>query len=234
MKVAHIEARLKNTFLLPEKFIEGLPHKVAVFTTIQFMNSLEPIMKQIEATGRETVVFKTGHTRHQGQILGCNVQKFKEYANEEFDDFVYVGDGFFHPKALLWKNEDKKVHYYNPFSGHYSTVDYSEMLGIKKKYTASIAKFYMSNKIGVLISTKPGQFMIKRAYELEEEYPDKEFYFFIDNTLDFNALEDFNFIQCWINTACPRIAFDDSIKITKPVVNMEDIKKERAKRALIR
>ena len=76
--------------------------------------------------------------------------------------------------------------------------------------------------------------MMKRALELEQEYPDKEIYFFLDNTYDFNSLEDFPFIDVWVNTACPRIGFDDSIKISKPVVNLEEVKKKNPRRALIR
>ncbi len=219
---------------MPEDFIAKLPEKVAVFTTIQLMSSLESIVKQILDSGRKAIVFKTGHTRHKGQILGCNVQTWDEYADEPFDAFVYVGDGLFHPKALLWKNEDKIVYAFNPFTDKQFVLDKKEMEFIKKKHVASLSKFYASKKIGVIVTTKPGQMMLKRALELKDEYPEKEFYFFLDNTYNFGSLEDFPFIEVWINTACPRISFDDSIKISKPIINMEEVKKKNPRRALIR
>lgn len=235
MKVVHIEARLKDVVRLPDSFIAMLPNKVAFFTTIQFMNSADSMIKQITDSGRNAYLFKTGHTRHKGQILGCNVQNYDEYSEgKEFDAFVYVGDGLFHPKALLWKNEDKTVYSFNPFNNEQRVVEKKEMELIKKKHNASFSKFLMSTRIGVIITTKPGQMMLKRALELRKEYPDKEFFFMMDNTINFGGLEDFPFVECWVNTACPRIGFDDSIKISKPIVNLEEIKKINPRRALIR
>jgi len=76
-----------------------------------------------------------------------------------------------------------------------------------------------------LITTKPGQNNLKKALELKsnDKYKDKNFYFFLDDTVNFAELENFNFIDCWINTACPRIAFDDSIKMIKPILNIIEL-----------
>src|SRR5690606_22253559 len=104
-KVIHIDARIITEFKIPQDLLDKLPKRVAVFTTIQLMNSLPIMMKQLEDAGKTPITFKTGHTRHKGQILGCNVQKFTKYADQEFDDFLYIGDGLFHPRALVWKNE---------------------------------------------------------------------------------------------------------------------------------
>lgn len=233
MKVVHIEARMKSLVELPKEFLDNLPKKVAVFTPIQLMNSMKPMMKQIEDAGVTPVVFKTGHTRHKGQILGCNVQKWQDYSDEDFDAFAYVGDGMFHPKALLWKNPDKVVHGFNPFNDHIYTLDSSEMDLVRKKYHAALSLFHQKKHVGVLVSTKPGQFFLKKSLELQEEYPEKEFFYLIDNTVNFGGLEDYPFVDVWVNTACPRISFDDSIKIQRPVVNLEDVKKKNSKRALI-
>lgn len=233
MKVIHIEARLKAKFELPKEFIEKLPKKVAIFTTIQLMNTLPIVAKQLEETGRTPVILKTGHTRHKGQILGCNVQRFEDYTDEEFDAFLYVGDGFFHPKALVWKNEDKKVHVYNPFTSKEYLLDGKDIEKTRKQYLGALSSFRMSNKIGVLVSTKPGQFFLKRALELKKEYPEKKFYYFTDNTINFDSLEDFPFIQVWVNTACPRIPFEDQVNISKPVVNLEDVRVNDKSRAVV-
>ena len=232
MRVVHIQARINAVFDLPKSFIDKLPKRVAVFTTIQLMNSLEPMTKQIEESGREPIVFKTVHTRNKGQILGCNVQNFKSYADEDFDAFVYVGDGLFHPKALVWKNEDKKVFGYNPFTSEQYVIKGEDVERTRKQYRAANSLFQMARRVGVLVTTKPGQFFLKKAFELRKEYPDKKFYFFIDNTINFQALEDFPFVECWVNTACPRIPFEDQVNISKPVVNMEDVKKQNSFRAV--
>ncbi|MCF7872230.1 2-(3-amino-3-carboxypropyl)histidine synthase subunit [Candidatus Woesearchaeota archaeon] len=233
MKVMHVEARIKGEIKLPENFVKKLPKKITVFTTIQLIDTLPKIIKQLEDAEKKPNIYKTGHTRHKGQILGCNVQKAEKYTDKEFDAFVYIGDGLFHPKALAWENEDKKVYAYNPFTEEQIIVDNEDIQLIKKRHKAALSKFYMSTHIGVLVTTKPGQFYLKRALELKEEYPDKKFYYIVDNTIDFNSLEDFPFIECWINTACPRIGFDDSIKIGKPIINLEEVKKTNTKRARV-
>ena len=45
---------------------------------------------------------------------------------------------------------------------------------------------------------------------------------FAFDTLDFNQIENFPFVQCWVNTACSRI-LDDYEKFPKPLVDISDI-----------
>ncbi|MGV8168854.1 MAG: diphthamide synthesis protein [Candidatus Nanoarchaeia archaeon] len=226
MKVVHVEARLKGKVLLPDAVIEKLPERLIVFTTIQLMSSLPGILKQLEDKGKKPFTVKTNHTRHDGQILGCNVEHYTDYTNKEFDAFLYVGDGLFHPKALAWKNEGKKVFSYDPFIDKFFEIKPEDVEQIKRKHKAALSKFLVSKKIGVIITTKPGQYFLNKAQKLKTQYPEKEFFFFLDNTYDFNSLEDFPFVEVWVNTACPRIGFDDSIKISKPVINIDDVLKK--------
>lgn len=233
MKVIHIQARLKAEFKLPKELIDILPKRVAVFTTIQLMNSMNNITTQLEESGKVPVLFKTGHTRNKGQILGCNVQNFQKYADEDFDCFLYFGDGLFHPRALAWKNEDKLVYCYNPFNEKWFTIEGKDIEKTRKQYNAALSLFYAAKRVGVLVSTKPGQFFLKKAMDLKEEYPDKIFYYLLDNSINFSGLDDFPFVDVWVNTACPRIPFEDQVNISKPVVNMEDVKKKDSHRAVV-
>ena len=77
-------------------------------------------------------------------------------------------------------------------------------------------------KLGVLVSMKPGQNQFKRAVELKKTLKDKEVYIFVSDTIDFSQLENFPFIECWVNTACNRI-MDDMDKFQKPLVDLADI-----------
>jgi 2-(3-amino-3-carboxypropyl)histidine synthase len=226
MKVVHVEAKLKSKVNLPAELINKLPRRLIVFTTIQLLDSLTGIISSLEKAGKEPMIVKTNHTRHEGQLLGCNIEQYSEYTDKEFDAFLYVGDGLFHPKALAWKNEGKKVYTYDPFTDKFSEIKKEDIEQLKKKHNAAISKFIMSKKIGVLITTKPGQHMLKKALKLKEQYQDKEFFFFLDNTFDFGSLEDFPFVEVWVNTACPRIGFDDSIRMSKPLVNIDEILKK--------
>ena len=83
-------------------------------------------------------------------------------------------------------------------------------------------KFLSSDKIGVIVTIKPGQEQFRPALELEEKFPDKKFFYFIDNNVSFDHLENFPFVETWINTSCPRIGFDDQEKFEKGVINLND------------
>ena len=58
---------------------------------------------------------------------------------------------------------------------------------------------------------------------LLKKYPDKKFYFFVDNTISYGQLENFPFVEVWVNTACPRIGLDDQEAFRKGVLNLKDV-----------
>jgi 2-(3-amino-3-carboxypropyl)histidine synthase len=221
MKTFFVEARHKAKFELPIEVIDLLPKKIALVTTVQFIDSIVGIKKHLEKKGKKVLLLKTEHTKYPGQLLGCNIKKFDE-ADGGFDAFLYIGDGLFHPKALMLKNK-KPVFVFNPLSKEHSKLKEKDVEAMKRKNEGAMLKFMSSNEIGVLISTKPGQQQIKKAYELEKKYADKNFYFLLFDTIDFSELENFPFIECFVNTACPRISYDEAEKIGKAIVNVDDL-----------
>ncbi len=224
MNIEHINASVKFKVELPVKKIKELMKKnnlkkIAVTTTTQYIPQLNNIIEQLKKENIEIVLFKGRHTTSPGQILGCDVPIIK---NEEADSFLYIGDGYFHPNEILLHNE-KKVIKYNPITKDLEIINPEEVERIKKKKKAYYLKFLEAKKIGVIVSLKPGQNFFKAALRLEEKYPEKKFYYLIFNTIEFNQLENFTFIECFVNTACPRIGVDDINEFPKPVVNLEDV-----------
>ncbi len=217
MKFLFIEARHKGIVKVPKKVIDRLPKTTGLFFTLQFIDSLESVKKDIEKTGRKVKVMKARHTKYPGQIYGCSLQRFRGV-----DGFLYLGDGLFHPKALALGN-DKPVHIWNPVSRQYSLISKSIMESEIKRQRAAYSRFLMSKKIGVLVSTKPGQNYFKHALKLKEKYPDKVFYYIAMDTLNFEGLEDFTFVEVWVNTACPRLGWDDAKRAGKPMVDLASV-----------
>ena len=72
------------------------------------------------------------------------------------------------------------------------------------------------------MTKKSGQSQVQattqQIRELENKHKDKSFYFFLADTLDYNELNNFPFIDAWLNTMCPRV--EEDIK----VLNLEDLK----------
>lgn len=218
MKTLFIEARSDKKFILPKELIILLPKKIAIFMSVQFLDSLKNIEKQLKSENITIIKIKPKHCQYNCQLLGCSIDNF----DMDIDAFLYIGDGFFHPKALVLKN-DKPVFSYNPFSEKFEKLTSNDVEHLRKKTKGALLKFHTSKNIGVLITVKPGQNKLKEAELLKKKFPDKTFYFLVCDTIDFNSLEDFNFVECFVNTACPRIAFDDSIKISKPIIDIDDL-----------
>ena len=94
---------------------------------------------------------------------------------------------------------------------------------IRKRLTAAKTAFFMSKNIGVLVTTKQGQNKLSEFMKIKNNYKDKNFYFLVNNNLEPEKLEDFSFIECFVNTACERIAIDDYKKFRKPIINFEEL-----------
>ncbi len=217
MEILNVECRLNETYLLDEEFLKSLPKKLILFTTIQYMNSIEGIVKQLKEENIDVNLNKMRHTLYPGQILGCSNTRI-----EEEGDVLYVGDGLFHPKAILLKN-NKKVYTYNPKTKESNILTREDVKPILKRIRGSYIKFLSSKNVGVLITTKSGQCKPQLKNNLKEKFPDKNFFFFLDNTYDFNSLKDFNFVDVYLNTMCERIGYDDSDVRDISILNVEDL-----------
>ena len=218
MKLAFVEVRYKNKIVLPEDYLAKLPKKVILFTNIQYHEQYTQIKEQIEKKGVDVISVRPKHAWNEGQILGCSVEDWSEKGAE---GFAYIGDGFFHPKAILFENP-QPVFMYDPESDKQYTLQQDDIKAILGKKKGALVTFYSKKNVGVLITTKYGQSRLKESYELEKLYPDKNFYYLLGDVIDFSTLEDFPFIDVFVNTACPRI-MDDHEKVPRPMLNIQDI-----------
>jgi 2-(3-amino-3-carboxypropyl)histidine synthase len=201
-----IHAKSNLDVTLPDEVIKKLPAKVGLLTSIQLVHKLPEIQKQLPGS----VIC--------GQVLGCNSLNAENKA-DQVDAFLFIGSGIFHPIQIAWRAK-KPVFVYNPATGEFEEFPQDEVEKYLKRRRGSILKFLDSKNIGVVVSTKIGQLNLKKALELEKR-TDKNYYVFVADTLEYNRLEDFNFIDCWVNTSCPRIADEKA-----GVVNINDLTEE--------
>jgi len=217
MKTLFIPAKYNKKIVLEEKHIKQLPERICLVSSVQFVDSLKNIKKTLEKNNKKVTLIKGKHSSFEGQILGCDIPEV-----ENIDAFLFIGDGLFHPIGIQLKN-DLDIFCYNPLTKDFFKLNKEETERIKKRRKVNLTKFYHSENIGVLISTKPGQYNYMKAKELEKKFPEKKFYYLIFDSLDFNELENFPFIDCYVNTACPRLALDDLNKTNKPIINLENV-----------
>ena len=202
--------------------------KIGLYASVQFVNKLETVRKQLEQNEIKIITSKPDRTNVVSQLLGCDNYHNSLNLEElnEIDAYLYIGDGKFHPLALVFAQKDnlnkKEVIVNDPLQNKMFLVSENDVKIILNKYKSSLMKFLTAQKIGVLITIKPGQEQFKPALILEQKYPEKKFYYFIDNNISFDQLENYPFIDVWVNTACPRIGLDDQEKFEKGVININD------------
>ena len=207
MKTLFIEAKSNADVRLSKEQIAKLPKKIGIATTIQHLHRINDVQKQLPGS----VI--------AGQVLGCDASAATKI-KAEVDAFLYIGSGEFHPLGIAIET-GKEVFCFNPLAKKLSKIGKSEIEKHSKRKKASLIKFLSAEKVGILVSTKQGQSRMKDAIKLSKR-KDREYFVFAFDTLNEIDLENFPFIQCWVNTACPRIA--DS----KPnIINIDDIPKEK-------
>ncbi|MBU0470340.1 MAG: 2-(3-amino-3-carboxypropyl)histidine synthase subunit [Nanoarchaeota archaeon] len=196
--------------------------KVGLYASVQFVNRLEEIKKQLERNKIKALTSRPDRAHVESQLLGCNVHGLN--LEGDVDCYLYVGDGKFHPLALVYsqKKGQKEVVCDDPLSRKMSLLSREKVKTTLKKYKSFLMKFLTAKIVGIIITLKPGQEHYAFSQKLKEKYPDKRFYYFIDNNISFEQLENFPFVDVWVNTACPRIALEEQDKFLKGVINLND------------
>jgi len=202
--------------------------KIALYCAVQFMPYFKEVKSRLENSGIEVITSQPFRTSQEGQLLGCDSYNDSLGIDlDSIDGFVYIGDGDFHPHALLFAQEGssdlKPILIIGVKEGRLRVLTQDNIEKYLKKRKANFTKFYVSSNIGVFITTKWGQEYRNSALKLKELYPEKNFYYFIGDNFSDSELENFPHIECWINTACPRIGQDDITRISKPLLNIKDI-----------
>ncbi|MBW2981292.1 2-(3-amino-3-carboxypropyl)histidine synthase subunit [Candidatus Woesearchaeota archaeon] len=179
-----------------EKAIKLLPKKVGIVTTAQHKHKLKEVKEILE---KNQIKAEIG-----GQILGCDASSARKI-KDKVDAFLYVGSGRFHPIEVHLET-DKKVIMANPLTNEAKLLEKDEIEKIKRQQKGALLKFLSSKEIGVIVSTKPGQNKLKKALEFKKRLKDKSCHIFLTDTINPAEFENFPFIECWVNTACPRFA----------------------------
>jgi 2-(3-amino-3-carboxypropyl)histidine synthase len=192
MKTLFIPAKI-NSEINAKKISElKLPINIAIAYSIQYKEVAEKIRKILSQKHKITLVT---------QVLGCSSPKF----SKETEAILLLSSGKFHAVSLA---VETGIPVYILESDNIKKISKEEIDLLNKKKMASYMKFLNAEKIGILISTKPGQENLKKALSLKLK--NKKSYLFLSNNIDIREFENFG-INSWVNTACPRLDFDSSV-----------------------
>lgn len=230
MDVLFLEAPYSGKVELADETLQYLKTKkylrVGLYASVQFCNKLDFVKEQLEKAQIKAISSRPDRAHVSTQLLGCDVYHDSLQSKEEVDCYLYVGDGKFHPLALVYMQKDspsmKEIVCNDPIRKSMELLNITNIKTILRKYKASLMKFLTADSVGIIITIKPGQEHLQPSFALEKKYQGKKFYYFVDNVVSFDQLQNFNFIQVWVNTTCPRIGFDDQEKFEKGVINLND------------
>jgi 2-(3-amino-3-carboxypropyl)histidine synthase len=197
-----------------------LPHigkyeKIGLATTVQHVHQFGKMKEFFESSGKKVFSECGELASERGQVLGCDagaVLKIKD----EVEAVVFIGSGAFHPLAI---EMEKPVFVFSPYDFSVKELN-SEIERLRKRKKGAIAKALTCQNFGILLSTKPGQFNFENARWAKEELEKrgKRAEILIANEFDPMTVNNFRSFDCYVNTACPRIA-DDQEKFERPLLN---------------
>lgn len=202
-----------KTLFIPVTYIEtpefldiashSLPKNLVIAYSIQFKESANKLKNILE---------KKHNILSFIQVLGCSNPKI----NAKTQAIILVSSGRFHAISLAYET---KLPTYLLDNNKLSLISEKDIEIISKNKKAAYLSFLNSSKLGLIISTKPGQQALKKAINLNKEIKKKQskkVYNFLTNNINVKEFENFN-LNCWINTACPRMDFN------LPILNLQDV-----------
>lgn len=199
-------------------FLKG--KKIGLVSTAQHVHKLDEIKKILENKNFEVFIGK-GNSRIglAGQILGCNFSTANSIT-KDVDLFLFIGSGNFHPLGLILSTK-KKVIACDPYTNEVKEKELDDLkdMVLRQRYGA-IARSKNARIFGILVGTKSGQQRIDLAYKIKEKlnFKEKKSHIFTIDNFSPTVIQSFLGIDCFISTACPRIAIDDYMQYKVPII----------------
>jgi 2-(3-amino-3-carboxypropyl)histidine synthase len=209
----------ENIDILPilEKHWQTLQEeKICLLASLQFIDNVSQAKSFLEEHGKLIIIppeQQGSQKLYPGQVLGCACSL------PEADAYLYIGSGNFH--ATSPSLIGKAVYSLDVEHSEIRKVDSS--LLEKQKY-AAIALAKHAKTFGILVSTRRGQFNLPLAEKTRDSLKAKGKHAFIIVMDEFTPDKLVGIkCDCWVNTACPRIAIDNRTSFGQPIVNANEL-----------
>lgn len=220
--VLYVEARADADIEAPLKaYVDRLPQRLGLLASVQYVHLLPKAKEIIEASGRTAVIGK-GDERicYPGQVLGCNCSSAVS-VQDGVEGYLFLGEGDFHPLAAAFGVE-KKVTVLNPVTGEIRNVDDKRDRILRKRF-AAICAAEKAQKYLIILCGKVGQCRREAADRIEAQLREagKDVYRLVTDEVSPAALLPYR-VDAYVNTACPRIAMDDSVRYDHPMLTVPE------------
>ncbi|MDE1810976.1 MAG: diphthamide biosynthesis enzyme Dph2 [Candidatus Micrarchaeota archaeon] len=223
--VEYVEYNIDAPLTLLKDSLEQLTEfkTIGLSTTIQHVHQLDEIKRFYEENGKTVVIGRPyGFAKKPGQILGCDIGSSASI-DKAVDVHVYFGGGMFHPLGALLSTA-KPFLVVEPFAGKIEFIDkYREIY--RKRSKGKILGSLDAKKFGILVSTKNGQHNMNLGMLMKQKLEQNGLRaeILVANTFDFTSINNMMEFDAFVNTACPRIAIDDTDRTRKPLLSANEL-----------
>ena len=205
-----------------EKFLDAVGRfspledsRLGLVGSIQHLHMLENYKEMLEEQGYDVEIPVGGdRLTLPGQVLGCNYSG----DSSKIGHYLFLGSGDFHPIGLVL-HTGKPLAMLDPYTGDATEMSFERIERILRQRFGLIMSVGDSSSFGILIGEKPGQMrrnLAIRMKRLLENHGKKGYLLALDHVGP--DLIDFYPVDAFVNTACPRIAIDDSKRYSKPLI----------------
>ncbi|KAF7676612.1 2-(3-amino-3-carboxypropyl)histidine synthase subunit 1 [Astathelohania contejeani] len=210
---------IENADATNQNIEHAITKKVALLGTIQFNRCINEIKKRIFEWNPNAISSRLPQIKplSPGEVLGCTSPVVD-------DTVVYIADGRFHLESIMIQNPNVKFYKYCPFSKKMTLEEYDYNNLIQER-EYEIEKAMKCQIFGVILSTLGRQGnpeIVKNVTEyLKKE--NKSVFLFHMNEISERSLDQFDFIEAWVQVSCPRLSTDWGANYRKPILNSSEI-----------
>ena len=227
-KVSTIYVAVKSTAKITKTMENSLRllkdyTKIGLVTTIQHLQTLKSVQDLLINAGKTVFIGNSDQMLCRGQVTGCNYSNVKCIA-DKVEVFLFIGGGNFHALGVAL-NITKPTIQVNPFNQKVNLLNL-KVNKLLQKHWDLIQKAKKAKNFGIFVSLKPGQENFKNALKIKkiiEKIGNCAVIILVREILP-EVLMQFPTIDAYVNTACPRISFDDPLKFLRPVLSINEFK----------
>ena len=204
------------------ELLKDLPERIGLLATIQYLDLIPKVKSILESTGRKVFV-GTGDRRiaYPGQVLGCNCSSAEAVLND-VDAFLFIGEGDFHPLAAAFGIK-KDVIVLNPVTKEVRNMAEIRDRILRKRF-AAIQGAKSAQSFLVIVCSKIGQKRSEEADAAVERIRSRGLKAYKAVLEEITPLSLMSYrVDAYVNTACPRVAMDDSAKYDHPMITLTEL-----------
>ncbi|MEM4328201.1 MAG: diphthamide biosynthesis enzyme Dph2 [Candidatus Caldarchaeum sp.] len=189
---------------------------VGLGASVQWLDQLNTVIDSLQKDGIKVLTAQPEmYSVYEAQVLGCDATGMKKIENN-VDAYLVVGSVFHGLGVALLTSK-------TTFAADPHTQKIVDLTSMRNKILgqryANIEAFRIANRVGVLVSVKPGQKrhgLALRINKLLRSHGKQSYLLTSDEITPSTVLE--NKFEAFVNTACPRLSIEDQSQFSKPLL----------------